>query len=116
MEGKRKEKKFYLFIENPHLKVDLLQKQDKTFRDLQAQQVWHTIPWNEFESNVAILNLLRNMGHILFSFLNKSPQATLVEKLVSGKLAKQQYIEQEAAVVRRKEEALDRIHQILKAF
>jgi len=61
-------------------KVDLLQKQDKTFRDLQAQQ------------------------------------ATLVEKLVSGKLAKQQYIDQEAAVVRRKEEALERIHQILKAF
>lgn len=71
-------------------------------------------------------------------------QAGLVEKLVSGKIAKQQYIDQvdidigscfgcdlvgcviliwklslvyqENGVSRRKEEALDRINQILKAF
>jgi len=61
-------------------KVDQLQKQDKTFRDLQTQQ------------------------------------AGLVEKLVSGKIAKQQYIDQEAGILRKKEEALDRINLILKAF
>ena len=68
-------------------------------------------------------------------------KAGLVEKLVSGKIAKQQYIDQvntllrcehqhetfvfghfltrvcqENGVSRRKEETLDRINQILKAF
>ena len=43
-------------------------------------------------------------------------QAGLVEKLVSGKMAKQQFIDQEAGILRKKEEALDRINQLLKAF
>merc|ERR1712037_331973 len=46
----------------------------------------------------------------------QTQQAGIVEKLVSGKIAKQQYIDQEDGVSRRKEEALDRINQILKAF
>jgi hypothetical protein len=39
-----------------------------------------------------------------------------VEKLVTGKIAKQQYIDQEAGILRRKDETLERINQILKAF
>jgi len=61
-------------------KVGELQKQDKTFRDLQAQQ------------------------------------AILVEKLVLGKMTKQAYIDQEGNIVRKKEEAIERINNIIKSF
>lgn len=61
-------------------KVGELQKQDKAFRDLQAQQ------------------------------------ASLVEKLVSGKMAKQAYIDQEGAIVKKKEDAIDKINNIIKTF
>merc|ERR1712096_561919 len=61
-------------------KVGELQKQDKVFRDLQAQQ------------------------------------ASLVEKLVSGKMAKQAYIDQEGAIVKKKEDAIERINNIIKSF
>merc|ERR1712083_588018 len=61
-------------------KVGELQKQDKMFRDLQAQQ------------------------------------ASLVEKLVSGKMAKQAYIDQEGSIVKKKEDAIDKINNIIKSF
>ena len=118
--------------ESPELgeKVDQLQKQDKVFRDLQTQQVM----------------IMTSMIVLLFGLLALAPcqllfKAGLVEKLVSGKIAKQQYIDQvntllrcehqletfvfghfltrvcqENGVSRRKEETLDRINQILKAF
>ena len=99
-------------------KVDQLQKQDKVFRDLQTQQVLfvllcyprilvcqrsgsgdlagldpYSIGRKQFvtqfwktKDNVQSLGLLAS---------NTSPfQAGLVEKLVSGKIAKQQYIDQ----------------------
>jgi len=61
-------------------KVGELQKQDKVFRDLQAQQ------------------------------------ASLVEKLVSGKMAKQAYIDQESNIIKKKEEAIEKINNVIKSF
>jgi hypothetical protein len=39
-----------------------------------------------------------------------------VEKLVTGKMAKQQYIDQEAGMLKKKKDAQEKIHQILKTF
>ena len=43
-------------------------------------------------------------------------QGALVEKLVSGKIAKQPFIDQEGAIVRKKQEALEKIMNIVKTF
>ena len=40
----------------------------------------------------------------------------MVEKLVSGKMAKQAYIDQEGAIVKKKEDAIDKINNIIKTF
>ena len=77
--------------ESPELgeKVDQLQKQDKVFRDLQTQQVM----------------IMTSMIVLLFGLLASAPcqllfKAGLVEKLVSGKIAKQQYIDQVNTLLR----------------
>jgi len=46
----------------------------------------------------------------------QAQQTSLVEKLVSGKMAKQQFIEQETNIVRKKTDTLDKINQIIKSF
>jgi len=46
----------------------------------------------------------------------QTQQASLVEKLVSGKMAKQAYIDQEGAIVKKKEDAIDKINNIIKSF
>jgi len=43
-------------------------------------------------------------------------QAGLVEKLVSGKLAKQQFVDQESAIMKKKEETIEKINSIVKSF
>ena len=53
----------------------------------------------------------RNTSNLLFSF-----QAGLVEKLVSGKLAKQQFVDQESAIMKKKEETIEKINSIVKSF
>ena len=45
-----------------------------------------------------------------------SLQGLLVEKLVSGKIAKQPFIDQEGSIIRKKQEALEKIMNITKAF
>ena len=44
---------------------------------------------------------------------HQTTQAGLVEKLVTGKLAKQGFIDQEAAIVKKKDECLDKINAII---
>lgn len=43
-------------------------------------------------------------------------QGSLVEKLVSGRIAKQPFIDQEGSIVRKKQDALEKIMNIIKAF
>lgn len=43
-------------------------------------------------------------------------QAGLVEKLVTGKLPKQQFIDQESGIMKKKEEAIEKINSIVKSF
>ena len=43
---------------------------------------------------------------------HQSTQAILIEKLVSGKLPKQQFVDQEAALLRKKAECLDKMNHI----
>jgi len=43
-------------------------------------------------------------------------QGLLVEKLVSGKIAKQPFIDQEGSITRKKQDALEKIMNIIKAF
>ncbi len=43
---------------------------------------------------------------------NQANQAQLAEKLVTGKLPKQQFIDQESVVLRKKDEAKEKIAQI----
>ena len=94
-------------------KVDQLQKQDKVFRDLQTQQVFDTLvlflhcypcifdiwmdPYSigpkQFETQFwKTKDKVQSLG--LFASTIYPFQAGLVEKLVSGKIAKQQYIDQ----------------------
>ena len=40
----------------------------------------------------------------------------MVERLVSGKISKQPFIDQEGSIVRKKQEALDKIMNIVRAF
>ena len=42
----------------------------------------------------------------------QNAQSALAEKLVTGKLAKQQFVEQETIVTRRKDECKEKIHSI----
>ena len=43
---------------------------------------------------------------------HQSTQAILIEKLVSGKLPKQQFVDQEAALIKKKVECLDKMNHI----
>ena len=43
-------------------------------------------------------------------------QGSLVEKLVSGRIAKQPFIDQEGSIVRKKQDAREKIMNIIKAF
>ena len=57
-------------------------------------------------------------GNFLFQFHrsyreHQTTQSGLVEKLVSGKLGKQQFIDQEGAIVKKKEECLEKMNSIL---
>ena len=79
-------------------KVAELQKQDRLVRDLQIQQASHNRP-----------------RQIRFDHLF-SLQGLLVEKLVSGKIAKQPFIDQEGSIIRKKQEAVEKIMNITKAF
>ena len=47
---------------------------------------------------------------------HQSAQAILIEKLVSGKLPKQQFVDQEAALLRKKGECLDKMNHITSLF
>ena len=44
---------------------------------------------------------------------HQTNQSGLVEKLVSGKLGKQQFIDQEGAIVKKKDECLEKMNSIL---
>ena len=44
---------------------------------------------------------------------HQANQSGLVEKLVSGKLGKQQFIDQEGAIVKKKDECLEKMNSIL---
>jgi len=44
---------------------------------------------------------------------HQTNQSGLVEKLVSGKLGKQQFIDQEGAIVKKKDECLDKMNSIM---
>lgn len=44
---------------------------------------------------------------------HQANQSGLVEKLVTGKLGKQQFIDQEGAIVKKKDECLDKMNSIL---
>jgi len=46
----------------------------------------------------------------------QSQQAVLVEKLVTGKLPKAAYVDQEAGLLKKKEEIVDKISAIIRAF
>jgi oligosaccharyltransferase complex subunit alpha (ribophorin I) len=46
----------------------------------------------------------------------QAAQAGLVEKLVTGKLPKQQFIDQEGVIIKKKEEAIEKINLIVKSF
>ena len=43
---------------------------------------------------------------------HQSTQAILIEKLVSGKLPKQQFVDQESALVKKQVECLDKMNHI----
>ena len=40
----------------------------------------------------------------------------MVERLVSGKIAKQPFIDQEGSIVKKKQDALEKIMNIIKSF
>ena len=44
---------------------------------------------------------------------HQTNQSGLVEKLVSGKLGKQQFIDQEGVIVKKKDECLEKMNSIL---
>jgi len=46
----------------------------------------------------------------------QTQQAGLVEKLVTGKIAKQPFIDQESGILKKKQETMDKISNIIKAF
>merc|ERR1711874_432331 len=46
----------------------------------------------------------------------QNSQGNLVERLVAGKIAKQAFIDQEGNVIRKKQEALEKIMNIIKSF
>ena len=43
-------------------------------------------------------------------------KGTLVERLVSGKIAKQPFIDQEGSIVKKKQDTLEKIMNIIKSF
>lgn len=46
----------------------------------------------------------------------QTSQGALVERLVGGKIAKQAFIDQEGNMIRKKQEALEKIMNIIKSF
>ena len=79
-------------------KIGEIQKQDKTVRDLQTSQVKGHNPELTRRKNKTIC------------------QGALVERLVGGKIAKQAFIDQEGNMIRKKQEALEKIMNIIKSF
>ena len=80
-------------------KIGEIQKQDKTVRDLQTSQVKGNNPeLTPVEKNKTVC------------------QGALVERLVGGKIAKQAFIDQEGNMIRKKQEALEKIMNIIKSF
>ncbi|QQP36969.1 Dolichyl-diphosphooligosaccharide--protein glycosyltransferase subunit 1, partial [Caligus rogercresseyi] len=47
---------------------------------------------------------------------HQTNQQGLIEKLVNGKLAKQQFIDQEAVINKKKEECVEKINAIVRSF
>ena len=83
-------------------KVGEIQKQDKIVKDLQTSQVQC--------DTVTALNRHENLTNKTIC------QGALVERLVGGKIAKQAFIDQEGNMIRKKQEALERIMNIIKSF
>ena len=46
----------------------------------------------------------------------QAAQAVLVEKLVTGKLQKNVYLDQETGILKKKEEVIERINALVRAF
>ena len=80
--------------------------------------------WRDRQLHVRNRNLMKFrkvMSHYLkLSYMyfrtyreHQANQSGLVEKLVSGKLGKQQFIDQEGAIVKKKDECLEKMNSIL---
>ena len=71
------------------------------------------VPWHIDLAQIRVILLI--YFHINFRTYreHQTNQSGLVEKLVSGKLGKQQFIDQEGAIVKKKDECLDKMNSIL---